>query len=270
VVLGANTADLYFRHQRGKANVKLKYLNPDLQKKFGYDPKAAAEEEKKQSELDARYQKDLEMSIAAETAVAKAASNKQRISSEDNLADPISVKSLLGKPAPALDVEKWFGDKPIVEGKFVLLSFWAPWSFPSRKCIPDLNALQKRFPKELAVVGVCSESEAEIAEMAEPKPEFPSAVDPRGQLVSAMGITSVPCVLLLDPKRIVEYQGHPSAITEKKPWTRDEDQHARRLWWFTSPADALTSVAFWPLQIGAEFARCFPALKLQSNGPRKC
>jgi hypothetical protein len=215
-VLGANTTDLYFRHQQGIANVRLKYLSADLQKKFGYDPKAAAEEEKKQSELDARYQKDLEMSIAAEVASAKATSSKQRISSEDSLGDPISAKSLLGKPAPALDVEKWLGDKPVLEGKFVLLSFWAPWSFPSRKCIPDLNALQKRFPEKLAVVGVCLESEGEITEMAGPNPEFPSAADPKGKLASAMGIMSVPCVLLLDPKRVVQYQGHPSAITEKK------------------------------------------------------
>src|SRR5579862_4543865 len=60
-VLGANTTDLYFKHEHGIANVKLKYLSPALQKRFGYDPKAAAEEEKRQSEMDVLYQKQLEM-----------------------------------------------------------------------------------------------------------------------------------------------------------------------------------------------------------------
>lgn len=215
VVLGANTTDLYFRHQNGIANVKMKYLTPQLQKKFGYDPKAAAEEERKQAELDARYQKDLEMNIAAE---GKAASAKQKIvaSSEDSLADPVSDRSLLGKPAPPFKIEKWLGDKPELEGKFVLLSFWAPWSFPCRRCIPFLNELQKRFPQRLVVVGVCSESETEVEEMPGPKPEFPTAIDPKGNLFSTIDVTSIPCVVLMDSKGIVQYEGDPGAITEKK------------------------------------------------------
>jgi len=216
VVLGANITDLYFRHQHGIANVKLKYLTPVLQKRFGYDPKAAAEEEKRQSEMDALYQKQLEMNIEAEAASAKESSRKQKLSSNDSLADPISTKSLLGKRAPALNVEKWLGDKPALEGKAVLLSFLEPWSYPCRKCIPDLNSLQKKFADKLVVVGVSSESETQTPDVPEPKPEFSGALDPKGKLAAVMGVTSVPCVLLLDPEGFVQYQGHPAAVTEKK------------------------------------------------------
>jgi hypothetical protein len=31
-----------------------------------------------------------------------------------------------------------------------------------------------------------------------------------------VGVTSVPYVMLVDPKGVVRYQGHPTAITEKQ------------------------------------------------------
>src|SRR5207249_1745256 len=54
-VVGANATDLYFTHDRGIANVKLKYVDAKIQKKFNYDPKAAEEAERQQSEDDAQY-----------------------------------------------------------------------------------------------------------------------------------------------------------------------------------------------------------------------
>jgi len=151
-VLGANATDLYFKHNRGIANVKLRYLGPELQKRFDYDPKAAAEAEKKQNEDEALYQSELASRIAAEAAKATQPGRKAVFTSEDSLADPISDRSLLGKPAPPLDLDKWLGDKPALEGKFVLVSFWAPWSIPCRRWIPDLNELQRKFRSSLVVV----------------------------------------------------------------------------------------------------------------------
>jgi len=214
IVLGANSTDLYFKHQQGIANVKLKYLSTALQKRFGYDKNVAAQEEKKQSEMDALYQKSLEMNLIAQATTTNGL--KQKTSSQESFADPISSKSLLGKPAPALNFETWLGERPVLNGRTVLLSFWEPWSFPCRKCIPELNALQKRFPEKLVVVGVCSESESEVSEMPEPRPEFSAAIDAKGKLASVMGITSVPCVVLLDTKGVIQYEGHPNAITEAK------------------------------------------------------
>jgi hypothetical protein len=43
---------------------------------------------------------------------ADAAKQKASLGSETGLADPISDRSLLGKPAPALQVDKWLGEKP--------------------------------------------------------------------------------------------------------------------------------------------------------------
>ena len=213
-VLGVNTTDLYFTHALGIANVKLKYLSPELQKQFNYDPKAAAEAEKQQIESDLRYQTTEATTFFAHGQLGTESSQKSPVSSEESLADPISENSLLGRPAPALDPDKWLGEKPTLEGKFVLIDFWAPWSIPCRKCIPDLNSLQKKFMDKLVVVGWTSEGE--LANLDDLKMEFPSGLDTKSKLTTLAGITSIPCILLVDDKGIVRYQGHPGAVTEKQ------------------------------------------------------
>jgi thiol-disulfide isomerase/thioredoxin len=195
-------------------------LSKELQEKFHYDPDAAQEIEQRQLQEDTRYREGLaqEMTARAQRTIktAEKAAQRAAITSEISLADPISDKSLLGKPAPALEVEKWLGDKPALEGKFVLIAFWEPWSIPSRKAIPALNALQKRFADRLTVIGVTTEEAGEVQAMSEPQIEFSSAIDTKGRLVNALDVRSVPYIVVADPKNIVRYQGHPGAIDDRK------------------------------------------------------
>ena len=144
------------------------------------------------------------------------AAKKAATTSENSLADPISDKSLLGKPAPELQAEKWLGDKPVLKGKFALIAFWAPWSIPCKKAIPQFNALQKKFADRLIIVGLTSDSQEEVEQMTEPKLEFASGIDTKERLGTTAGVSSIPYVLLLDEKGIVRYQGHPGALDEKK------------------------------------------------------
>lgn len=219
-VIGANDTDLYFTHEGGIANVRLRLLGKELQEKFHYDPEAAQEIEQRQLQEDTRYRETLaeEMTARAQQTIkaAQRAAQKAAITSEDNLADPISDKSFLGKPAPALEVEQWLTEKPALEGKCILIAFWEPWSIPSRKTIPALNALQRKFVEKLTVIGVTTDEAKQVEEMIEPKIEFASAIDTKGRLVNAFGVTSVPYIVLTDSKSIVRYQGHPGAIDEKK------------------------------------------------------
>jgi len=210
-VLGQNDTDLYFTHKGGIGNVKLKYLSPDLQKRFNYDPRAGAEAERKQREQDAQYQSSVAAAVTAEAQRSLASKTSTTLPS---LADPISDQSLLGKHAPAVSAEKWVGDKPSLEGKSLMLIFWAPSSSACRKWIPDWNAFKKKFGDRLALVGVTSESEQGILDLAEVKVEFASALDPKGRLSAAAGVTSIPSILLVDPAGTVRYQGHPAALTE--------------------------------------------------------
>lgn len=210
--LGANATDVYFTHSGGIMNVKLRYLPPDLQAKFNYDPRAAAAAEQKQMEADVRYHTNLAARIAQQAVAESRAA--QPPAPVENLADPISDKSLLGKRAPAMDAESWVGDKPELEGKFVLVSFWAPWSAPCRKGIPSLNAYQKKFGNKLAVVGLTQSPATEVSDLTKPKVEFANGIDSRGKVAAAAGVTSIPCVMLVNPKGVVLYQGHPAALTD--------------------------------------------------------
>lgn len=210
--LGANATDLYFTHSKGIANVKLEFLPKNLQQQFHYNPRAAAEAERKRAEDDARYQRSLAESIAQQ---ASAAAQAKAPGSTGFLSDPISPMSLVGKPGPAL-LGKWLADKADFQGKFVLLSFWAPWSSPCLKTIPDLNALQKKFADKLVIIGVSTNSAEEISAMAGPKIAFPCGMDSQGKLAAAAGVTSIPCVLLMDPKGTVLYEGHPAAVSEQQ------------------------------------------------------
>jgi cytochrome c biogenesis protein CcmG, thiol:disulfide interchange protein DsbE len=212
VVLGANETDLYFKHDKGVMNVKLKQLSPDLQMQFGYDPAKAAAAEKQRAEEERRYAESIAQASQSETlALARGPATL----GEDSLIDSLSDQSLLNRPAPELAVEKWIGEKPILQGKWAVILFWSAASPPSCRVIPELNAWQKKFAERLAVAGICPQNEKQLNQMTEPKVEFFTATDSKGKLAAAVGVTTIPQILLLDPKHIVRYQGHPAALNEK-------------------------------------------------------
>lgn len=218
-VVGMNATDLFFTYDKGMSNAKLKYLEPELQKRFGFDPEAASAAEQQQIDDEAKWLAQMSAKMAADIAAQAEkkikAAKKAASTYEDSVADPISEDSLLGKAAPDFTVEKWLEEKPVMEGKFLLIDFWAPWSFASRKYIPVLNALQKKFAEKVVVIGITSEPEKELEEMPGPKISFSSAIDTKDRMLMDSGITSIPCLLLVDPKGTVRYQGHPAAIDEK-------------------------------------------------------
>jgi cytochrome c biogenesis protein CcmG/thiol:disulfide interchange protein DsbE len=217
-VVGINATDLFFTYDKGMSNAKLKYLDPETQKHFNYDPEVASLVEQQQAEDEARWVAEQSAKIAADVAAqaekAIQAARKAASTFEGSILDPYMDSSFLGKKAPPLEFDKWLEEKPPLEGRFVLIDVWAPWSFACRRIIPGLNDLQKKFAGRVAFVALTSEPEKEIQEMSEPKIAFSSAIDFKGKLSGALGITSIPCVVVIDPKGIVRYQGHPAAINE--------------------------------------------------------
>ncbi len=214
-VLGVSMTDLYIAHNSGIINVKLKYLDPELQKRFEYDPEAGARAEKQQIKADAAFRDSVVQALKERAEKAQQKAAEETAFEEATPSDPISDSSLLDKPAPALEVEKWLGEKqPALEGKFVLVDFWTTWSAASRKYIPQFNTWQNQYTNQLVIVGLSQQPEEDVAKFSDPKIEFPCAIDTKGRMAKAAGATSVPYVLLIDPKGIVRYQGHPAALDE--------------------------------------------------------
>ena len=213
-VYGANKTDLFFSSDQGVSNVKLKYLDPELQKQFNYNSNAAEKIEEQQLAADKAYQANLAASLTAKVKAAaqEHESRTKAAYSQAGLGDAVSDKSPLGHAAPELSFTNWIGGEPSLAGKFTLVSVWSPKSAACRKWIAPLNDLHRSLMGRAEVIGVTTATEAEV-EDSDPKIDFPCAIDPGGTFISKAGVMSLPCVLLIDTNNVVRYMGHPAAVT---------------------------------------------------------
>jgi thiol-disulfide isomerase/thioredoxin len=217
-VIDANATDLYFKYSGGMANVKLRDCPPNVQKQFNYDPDVAAAAEQQRDQNASQYVPNMTPAYSSDNDASAASSTDAAGSADTNapprLADSAADNSPLDKPAPEVTVDKWLTDKPVTTDKFVLVFFWKPQSDPCRRAIPDLNDLQKKYPDTLVVIGITTESEKDVGQMTDPAIGFASGIDSQGTMLHAAGITTVPSVLLIDPKGILRYIGHPAALKD--------------------------------------------------------
>jgi len=214
VTITATTAtDVFFKHDGGLANARLRQLSPELQKKFNYDPEASAQIEAEQSIRSSTFGE-----VLAETDLNER--ERRRIADagppvEAELLDTLpGAESFLGKSAPSFKPDAWATEKPETEGKFQLFYFWATDSTASRRPITQLNELAKLFRDKLVVIGVSKEPVDTLEELKLPKLEFSSASDKKGGFAKNLGVTTIPCAVLIDTRGIVRYIGHPAAIDD--------------------------------------------------------
>lgn len=215
-VLGFNVTDVYFTHRGGISNAKLKYLEPDMQKLFYYDEAAATTEERRQQEESAQFQQQVGEKAEVSFQEGRVAERRAEMSSEMNLADPMSEKNPIGLALPELKVAKWIGGEPETRNHFQLYFMWAPWNKAARKYFPEVNALYAKFSKEIAFASLVSENAFDPEADAGVTADFPTGIDPSGKFLDRLGITSLPQVVLADQNGIVRYLGHPSALTEDR------------------------------------------------------
>jgi thiol-disulfide isomerase/thioredoxin len=126
--------------------------------------------------------------------------------------DQLSAKDFQGKALPAkFGNEKWLSGKaPDREGKIIVIDFWATWCPPCRAVMPKLDEFSKRNTKDVVVMGISNEEEATVrAYIKKTKHSYPQAVDPKSTLNDALGVSSIPHVVVLSTDGVVRYQGHP-------------------------------------------------------------
>ena len=218
-VTSVTATDLYFSHSCGLGNAKLKSLDPELQTRFHFDPVKAAAMEKQQAEARTLYAQTVERAKLA--APARVAAAQEESPGPPGLPDEvapheIAAKSFLNRLAPAVVAEKWLTQPPNLTGKFVLLDFWGTWSVPCQQSIPKLNAFYNTFKDRLVVIGISDEKEPEVRKMTDPKIDYFVAIDPQHRASSTFGVERVPHALLLDPKGVVRFEGHPGYLDERK------------------------------------------------------
>jgi len=221
-IIGTNTTHLTFTHSRGMGSVKLKNLPPELQKQFYYNNEKASEAEAKQHEADSQFRVD---TIARAAALKSASTNRAltgavRPPTLDENGDPvletIYARSFRGERPPQIIVDRWAGPSiNSVEGKFVLVDFWASWCEPALRAIPQLNALQSAYRDKLVVIGLSDESVEDLQKLKSPEIRYYVGTDQQARTRTAVEVRALPHVLLMDPKGIVRYEGVPDYLTSE-------------------------------------------------------
>lgn len=120
-----------------------------------------------------------------------------------------------GKMAPPLNVQLWLTTAPAYGDKVVLVDFWATWCGPCRGLIPELNGFQKKFEKDLIVIGLTNEKAAEVSKfMKEQKFDYSVGIDSKARAERALGVGSIPHVMIYTPDGRVRWQGFPGDRAE--------------------------------------------------------
>ena len=200
--------DVFFTYnnEAGMANVKLKNLDPDLQKRFHYNPAKAGEVEKKQAQANAEYHK---LVISQPAATPPDESREESAVAASEAGKTVLEALPIGSPFPDFD-ETDLGGEPIsvagFKGKVVLVDFWATWCGPCRGELPNVIATyQKHHANGFEIIGVSLDSDRYTLDTFLKQTDgmtWPQFFDGQGwhnKLAVKYGVESIPFAVLVGP-----------------------------------------------------------------------
>lgn len=130
------------------------------------------------------------------------------------------AQTLMNQPAPVLDFEAILPagkntDITQLEGRYVLLEFWATWCTPCVRNIPHLNELAGNF-KEVQFVSITDEPREKIEKFLQSR-EIKGwvAIDKDGATFRNYHVEGRPQTFIIDKKGMVIFEGDPSHVTEQ-------------------------------------------------------
>lgn len=107
--------------------------------------------------------------------------------------------------------EQWIMNRRELDGKVLLIDFWATWCGPCKKAAPTLMKLQDKHEGKLEVVGIGgSESKQDFVNyLKNHRYNYAQMFDARKTLSGAIGVRGIPHVLVVSTDGVVRFQGNP-------------------------------------------------------------
>ncbi len=132
---------------------------------------------------------------------------------------------LVGKPAPGLQIEEWLGNDPgsisDLNGKPVMLLFWATWCPHCRREMPRMEETWQRYKDDgLMVIAVTRNSRGQTTDkvreyIGENGLTLPMGIDLSGNSSKSYSVTGIPAAALIDKTGKVVVRDHPTRITDE-------------------------------------------------------
>lgn len=125
----------------------------------------------------------------------------------------------VGDKAPSLSITDWLANVPAdksLEGRPIIVDFWATWCGPCIKAVPHFNELKAEFAsnQELLFLSMSDEKPDKINRSLK-RIDFKSAVvtDAAGKTHEAFQINAIPVTYLIDKAGIIQWIGSPELLT---------------------------------------------------------
>ncbi|MDR1191840.1 MAG: TlpA family protein disulfide reductase [Verrucomicrobiales bacterium] len=121
---------------------------------------------------------------------------------------PLPARSIAPHPAPAFsctDLDGHVVSRDTLQGKIVIVNFWAVWSPACAREIPELVQTRKSFGEDarrIAIVGVCLESNdlGDLRQLMEQLGvDYPVTMQDNTFADQFGGIDSIPTTFVIDP-----------------------------------------------------------------------
>ncbi|MBD3584080.1 TlpA family protein disulfide reductase [Flavobacterium selenitireducens] len=124
---------------------------------------------------------------------------------------------------PNLKFDHWIANIPNdknLEGKFIVLEFWATWCEPCLKNVEHLNKLQSKFNNPNLYFISITDEEKNVVQNALKKVDFNSIVVSDKRTINSFwngGLSKlvIPFTILIDDYGLIKWIGDPSILNER-------------------------------------------------------